>query len=61
MTESSTPATGFVPTAAQLTWMRDELAQQFPDLAVSVAMRGDVLHVEAVPGMSAGTRHLLDA
>ena len=39
----------WIPTPDQLAWMRDELAEQFAHLSVSVEMREGTIYVEAVP------------
>ena len=40
---------GFTPNSEQLAWMRDQLAEQFPHLDVTVIWREGAFHVEALP------------
>ena len=46
---TNTTADSHTPTTEQAAWMRDQLAEQFPDLSVSVELRGRTFYVEAVP------------
>ena len=46
---TNTPTDSHTPTSERAAWMRDQLAEQFPDQSVSVELRGRTFYVEAVP------------